>query len=145
MHEELLADVLCETAEQMFFQEFESDPGRQPPQDVFWASIDVSSPQYFRLIVAAAEGEIKEALEMVFMGEREVTDERVGDVVAELANTIAGSLSRRLSDDTLLELSTPTKGHGYAPPTSEYHAFSSDELTFFVTVSRDTSPLEEEE
>ena len=56
MYEEKLNEVICETAEQMFFQEFEnSSESSELPDGVFWAAIDVSSPRSFEIIIAAAE------------------------------------------------------------------------------------------
>jgi hypothetical protein len=133
MFDNMLAEVLCETAEQIFFTEFEDQPAAQLPERVFWATIAVRSPSRFEVVVAADEAEMRCAIETLFMG-AEPTDFRVSDVIAELANTVAGTLSRHLSDEAHLDLSTPEKGLGIAPLAERYHAFSGEELTLFVAV-----------
>ncbi len=133
MFDEKLGEVLCETAEQMFFQEFQDHTADGLPDKVFWATISVRSPKEFEVIVAAEEQTMRQAIEMVFMDDT-LSDERVGDVVAELANTIAGSLSRHISESSAVDLSPPNKGLGDAPEANKYHAFAGDDLTLFVAV-----------
>jgi len=137
MHDERLSDVLCETAEQMFFQTFEDKLDFSMPQQVFWATIDVRAPSKFEVIVAAEEAQIRSAFSDMFSGDTEVTDEKVIDLVAELANTIAGSLARHLSDDEKLDLSPPHKGLGRVPGADQYHAFQGEDLTLYVAVKEE--------
>lgn len=133
MFDESLTEVLCETAEQMFFQEFSDHPDARPPDRVFWATVDVHSPKDFQVVVAAAETQIRDAIEAVFM-DGNSDEARILDVVSELANTIAGSISRHLSNDAILELSPPAHGLGHAPASERYHAFEADDLTLYVSV-----------
>lgn len=136
MHEEKLGEVICETAEQMFFQEFCADESKAHlPEQVYWATIHVASPQVFDLVLAAEEAEIRGAIELMFGDDQGVTDARASDLVAELANTLAGSLARHLSDEDHLELSPPIKGQGQGPQDASYQAFSGDDLTLYVAVS----------
>lgn len=137
MHEEKLGEVICETAEQMFFQEFCADSSKlELPEQVYWATIHVTSPQVFDLVLAAAEGEVRDAIELMFGADKDVTDARASDLVAELANTLAGGLARHLSDQDHLELSPPTKGQGKGPTPANYQAFSGDDLTLYVAINK---------
>lgn len=133
MHDEKLSQVLCETAEQMFFQEFVDKKGAEVPEKVFWATVAVHSPDHFEVVVAANDQELRENMGMMFQDD-DISDAQVSDMVAELANTIAGSLARTLSDDSELSLSPPSKGLGEAPSAEQYHGFTGDDLTLFVAV-----------
>ncbi|GEM_PF-3112515 len=134
MHDEKLAEVLCETAELMFFQEFQESPNFSAPQSVFWATIAIRSPGEFEVIVAADETEVREIMNVMFPTEEKLSDDRVADVVAELANTIAGCLARHISDESELDLSPPGKGLGSLPKAEKYHAFAGNDITLMVAV-----------
>lgn len=136
MHDEKLSYVLCETAEQMFFQTFEDSLDFAMPERVYWAKVDVHTPSDFELIVAAEEGEIRNTFQELFTAGEDATDEQVIDLVAELANTIAGSLARHLSESEKLDLSPPHKGLGKVPGADLYHAFRGEELTLYVAVEK---------
>ncbi len=133
MLDESLAWVLCETAEQMFFQEFQDTGVDEAPARTFWAKIAVRSPRQFEVIVAAEENQMRGIVELVFM-DAAPTNGRIGDVVAELANTIAGSLSRHISEEMALELSPPEKGLGETPRADQYHRFSGEDLVVYVAI-----------
>lgn len=133
MWDDRLKEVLCETAEQMFFSEFAEAPDQEVPVQVHWATVRVRSPTEFEVIVAAEPERIEAAVALLFL-EREVSQARSLDVVAELANTIAGSLSRHISSDAALDFSPPDKGCGEAPEFDNYHAFTADELTLYVAI-----------
>lgn len=133
MWDDQLKEILCETAEQMFFSEFEENPKQLVPDRVHWATVKVRSPSEFEVVVAAEAGPLASAIALLFM-EEEVTEARMADLIAELANTIAGSLSRHIANDAHLDLSPPDKGRGEAPAVDSYHAFTGDELTLFAAI-----------
>jgi Chemotaxis phosphatase CheX len=134
-YDALLASAVAETGEEMLFQSFERADTAASLEDAYWSAIHVTSPARFDLELAIPAGAAR-AMAHVLYGDMELNESQVADLVAEVCNTVAGALARRLSDASRLELSPPEKGRG-APPQGGASAvwFVADEVHILVCVA----------
>lgn len=133
MFDKALLKVLSETAEQMFFQEFEPQPTPSLPAQLVAASVAVLSPPPFEVIVAAEAAQLQTVAQELF-ADGKADEDRLADVVSELANTIAGSLSRHFTMRELLFMSPPRRMSQELPGAVSFHSFKGEGLTLFIAV-----------
>jgi hypothetical protein len=135
MFETELRQSVIETGEQMLFQDFAVEPIPDSAQ-YFWAKIEVSSPARFDLVIGAADGHAR-MIARILYGDDSISesDGSVSDLISELANTIAGTLARSLSDDAPVALSTPIANRGALPcPLATCVGFKSSDLELVAAV-----------
>ncbi len=133
MSREALSTSVIQTAEEMLFEEFEATPVPRPEGDFLWARIAIASPLRGSLVVAATETVASELAATLF-GE-ELPDSSLEtdlDLLAEFANTVAGSFARKASEDVPLELSPPSKDHGPLPTDFDWTQCAASDRSFFV-------------
>jgi Chemotaxis phosphatase CheX len=107
--------AVAETCEEMLFQVFVPTEGVEPLEDGFRAGIRITSPARFALELAVPKP-TAQSLASLILGEEEPSEAAMSDLVAEICNTLVGSLARNLAEDIPLVFSPPTIGRGAPPP-----------------------------
>ena len=135
---ENLLDVVSDTLEALAFMEVvpsEIEEIEEPGPETIWAEIEVLQPAPGRLIIFAPAQLAVEIVETMLGPSDEDAPPPEGslrDVLAELANTIAGRMMNQImTPDQTLELSLPVTGLGgciprkalVCPMTAEDHEF----------------------
>jgi hypothetical protein len=130
-----LEAAVAQTGEEMLFQVFTptTDPGQL--EQGYWAAIHVSSPASFDFELAAPR-ETALDLTRMLLGDDAPSEEAISDFIAEICNTVAGSLARNLADDRPLVLSPPEKGRGAPPSGPGTQAwFAGEDARLYVCVA----------
>jgi chemotaxis protein CheY-P-specific phosphatase CheC len=138
MYETELEFSVKDTGERMLFQDFaRAAEVSGLGEALFWAKIEVSSPARFDLLMAAPDASAREIARLLFGEESAAeSDQAVADLVAELANTVAGTMARQLSEEAHVVLSPPLLGAGSLPLARDaFQEFVSEDLHLLVAVA----------
>lgn len=102
-----LHDAVAESLENMFFSEVKD-------VQFHWGSVEVARPIKGKVTIAIPKELALEIVNEVFGVERsQITIETINDIIAEVANTVAGRLiSTLVAPDETFELLVPVTGQG---------------------------------
>jgi CheY-specific phosphatase CheX len=108
-----------------------------PENDLAWASLVVKSPVQGEISLALPQSTLRELTGGIFLlGEDEITQEKMDDILHELLNTIAGLfMTKLLSDNQQFSIGLPEAGKGSLPVVDE-------ETLVWKLMTSDESPLQ---